>query len=372
MERPLEAYLRQQMEKHGPMPFDRFMEAALYHPDWGYYESEMTVIGRKGDFQTSVSVGSFFGELLARKFLSWRKDSTPCQWMECGAHHGQLAEDILHFLKKETALNTSDIHYLIFEPSEKREAIQKERLKQFDGKVVWLRTWEDVRNRFEKGIIFSNELIDAFPVKRFVWNKEEACWHESAVAASKNGFDWTQLKLGRPLELPWLTRENQTSIEAILPDQYIIERAPAAETWWRHAASVLRDGHLVTLDYGFADLDKFSPHRANGTLRTYDRHRLGDDVLSDIGKKDLTAHVDFPGLQQIGKDEGLETASLVTQEKFMHGCLEEALAQGLTPSPDQIRQFQTLMHPEHFGRAFKVLVQKRPSKLKSTGLTGGQ
>lgn len=359
MQRPLEAYLRQQIGKDGPMPFDRFMDAALYHPDWGYYESKKNIIGRKGDFQTSVSVGPFFGELLARRFLSWRHSDGPCQWMECGAHHGQLAEDILEFLSKESGLDASSIQYLIFEPSEKREAIQRERLKPFADRVAWVRTWADVRKHFKKGVIFSNELIDAFPVKRYVWSKPNACWLECWVTTSSDGFTWTQVKPDTQPELSWLSREDQANIERILPDQYVIERAPSADTWWRQAAGALSEGYLVTLDYGFTDLDKFSAHRTQGTLRTYDRHKLGDDVLSDMGKKDLTAHVDFPSLQQIGEAEGLETASLISQEKFMHGCLEKALSQGLNPSPDQIRQFQTLMHPEHFGRAFKVLIQKR-------------
>lgn len=369
MERPLEAYLRQHMEKHGPMPFDRFMEAALYHPDWGYYESVKTVIGRKGDFQTSVSVGSLFGELLARTFLSWQEREEPCQWMECGAHHGQLAEDILGFLDKENILNTTGIQYFIFEPSSKRDAIQQKRLNKFKGKVTWLRTWEEVKDQFEKGVIFSNELMDAFPVKRFAWNKQEACWKECTVVASGNSFDWTQIKLDTTLKLPWLTAEDQTKIESLLPDQYIIECAPAADAWWRQAASVLREGHLITLDYGFTDLEKFSPRRTKGTLRTYDRHRLGEDVLIDVGEKDLTAHVDFTSLQKIGEGEGLETVSMISQEKFMHGCLERMLTKGVNPSPDQIRQFQTLMHPEHFGRAFKVLIQRRPPNSNLTGLT---
>ena len=360
MQRPLEAYLRQQIEKDGPMPFDRFMEAALYHPDWGYYESKKTVIGRKGDFQTSVSVGPFFGELLARRFLSWQQSDEPRQWMECGAHHGQLAEDILQFLTRESGTNSSSIQYLIFEPSAKRESIQRERLKKFGNKVTWLRTWKDVRKHDKKGVIFSNELVDAFPVKRYAWNKPDACWLECAVTVSADGFAWTQVEPDTPPELSWLNHEDQTNIERILPDQYVIELAPSADAWWRLAAGALREGYLVTLDYGFTDLDKFSAHRTQGTLRTYDRHKLGDDVLTDVGRKDLTAHVDFPSLRQIGEDEGLETVSLISQEKFMHGCLEQALAQGLNPSPDQIRQFQTLMHPEHFGRAFKVLIQKRP------------
>lgn len=368
MQHPLEAYLHDQIEMHGPMPFDRFMEAALYHPEWGYYETETTVIGREGDFQTSVSTGPFFGELLARRFMSWLENGKPCQWMECGAHHGQLAQDILEFLSEQQAPNNLDIEYLIFEPSEKRETIQRERLKQFGNRVKWLRNWEGVEKQFTNGVIFSNELIDAFPVKRFIWNQGETCWQELAVTTTKGGFTWTQLPLKSPMEIPWLSSMDRSKLEQILPDQYVIELAPTADDWWKQAAQALKKGYLITLDYGFTEMDKFSPHRTEGTLRTYDRHRLGEDVLADIGRKDMTAHVDFPSLQMIGEKEGLQTESMITQEKFMHGCLEIALEQGLQPLPDQIRQFQTLMHPEHFGRAFKVLIQKRSNHQGSAGL----
>src|SRR5664279_823466 len=49
----------------GILPFRRFMELALYHPEEGYYASGRARIGKGGDFFTSVSVGRIYGHLLA-------------------------------------------------------------------------------------------------------------------------------------------------------------------------------------------------------------------------------------------------------------------------------------------------------------------
>ena len=55
--------------------FARFMELALYCPNSGYYEREEDIIGGRGDYYTSVSVGSLFGELLAFQFAEWLQES---------------------------------------------------------------------------------------------------------------------------------------------------------------------------------------------------------------------------------------------------------------------------------------------------------
>ena len=68
---PLMELIRREIAARGAIPFARFMELALYAPGLGYYERAEPVIGRRGDFYTSVSVGSLFGELLAFQFAGW-------------------------------------------------------------------------------------------------------------------------------------------------------------------------------------------------------------------------------------------------------------------------------------------------------------
>src|SRR5260370_42257479 len=102
MKMPAE-HIREEIRKSGSISFARFMELALYCPETGYYEKKKDNVGRQGDFITSVSVGSLFGELLAFQFAGWldelktRDQKLPI--IEAGAHDAKLAADILNWLQ---------------------------------------------------------------------------------------------------------------------------------------------------------------------------------------------------------------------------------------------------------------------------------
>ncbi len=146
----------------------------------------------------------------------------------------------------------------------------------------------------------------------------------------------------------------------VLPDDYTVEISPAAENWWREAAGVLENGKLLTMDYGFSADELFSPARTNGTLRAYFRHHLADDILANAGGQDLTAHVNFSAIQKTGEDAGLKTELFGSQAKFLAQILEKIWeGKSIEWNAGRTRQFQTLTHPEHLGRAFRVLVQSR-------------
>jgi SAM-dependent MidA family methyltransferase len=119
---------------------------------------------------------------------------------------------------------------------------------------------------------------------------------------------------------------------------------------------------LLTLDYGLQAEDFFLPDRHGGTLRAYRHHRQVNDVLADPGEQDITAHVNFTTLQVAGESAGLSTDAFVSQEEFLLGIAKEISAtQNLFGEwkAARARQLQTLTHPEHLGRRFRVLVQSR-------------
>src|SRR5688572_20753743 len=94
----LERAIAREIHAQGAIPFSRFMQLALYHPAYGYYQK--AVIGKAGDFYTNVSIGSLFGELLAFQFGHWLAGvPPPWHWLEAGAHDGRLACDILEALQ---------------------------------------------------------------------------------------------------------------------------------------------------------------------------------------------------------------------------------------------------------------------------------
>ena len=125
---------------------------------------------------------------------------------------------------------------------------------------------------------------------------------------------------------------------------------------------MLAKGKLMTLDYGYSADEMLSPARMTGTLRAYHRHRVTDDLLALPGEQDLTAHVNFTAIQAAGEAAGLRTEQFCTQPQFLTRILQQAVTKNcfLPMDAKQVRQFQTLTHPEHLGRAFRVLVQGVP------------
>jgi SAM-dependent MidA family methyltransferase len=125
---------------------------------------------------------------------------------------------------------------------------------------------------------------------------------------------------------------------------------------------MLAQGKLLAIDYGFTTEEQFSPGRLNGTLRAYHRHRVSDDLLANAGEQDLTAHVNFSAIQKAGEEVGLRTESFAGQPQFLTRIVEKIFKNPAAVGEwgaRQTRQFQTLTHPEHLGRAFRVLVQAR-------------
>ena len=121
-------------------------------------------------------------------------------------------------------------------------------------------------------------------------------------------------------------------------------------------------GWLLTFDYGLTAEEFIRPERAQGTLRGYRDHRMSADLLACPGEQDLTAHVNFSALRTAGENVGLRTERFEPQANFLVRVAELAGREGsLFPawSPARLRQFQTLTHPEHLGRPFRVLAQTR-------------
>jgi len=367
--------IRAEIEAGGPISFARFMDLALYHPEFGYYQRRSPV-GRQGDYYTSVSAGGLFGELLAFAFAQWGAglDEGPLQIVESGAHDGRLARDIVEWFSRRQD-GSGQIEYWILEPSSARRAWQKETLGQCAAYVRWARDWDDLPACGVEGVIFANELLDAMPARRWAWDAAAMNWREWGVGRAGEGFVW--VPLDRPgatgqetgaTELPGLKEffPLDASLLAVLPDGFVVETCPAALTWWRNAAARLRRGWLLTFDYGLTFEELLSPSRSQGTLRAYHRHQVSNAVLHRPGEQDLTAHVNFSALRAAGQAAGLKTEHFESQGDFLIrvvGEIERQPGRFGAWTPGRRRQLKTLVHPEHLGRAFRVLAQSRQARI---------
>ena len=339
--------IRSEIAASGPMPFRRFMELALYHPRLGYYASGRARVGREGDFFTNVSVGPLFGRLLARQIVEmWEHIGSPRDFslIEQGAHEGRLAADVLSGLRELSADCHSATVYRIIEPFPVLAERQRESLEGFKGRVQWARSLREVE--IEAGIHLSNELPDAFPVHLVARIAGE--WRERMVVETAGGLAFDD----EPLTAVAL-REACAGIPGPLPDGYVTEVNLAVREWITDAARSIRRGFVLAVDYGFPREEYYSAGRTSGTLSAYSNHRREPDPLARPGELDLTAHVDFTSLIEGADAAGMRLVGFTDQHHFMVGLGAAHFADGANAG--ERRAFQTLMHPQFMGMAFKVI-----------------
>ncbi len=345
--------LRDRVRQEGPLGFPEFMREALYHPAHGYYGKPTGQIGRGGDFFTSVSVGPLFGKLLARRFLRWWQEAgSPAAWraIECGAHDGILAKDLLEAINGLNPAAWDGLEYVICEPLPALRAVQEQTLEAFGGHVRLVAHPGDLPPPRLPGIIFGNELLDALPFHVIEWR--ENCWQECRVTIQGDNFAWLRLPIIPGSELD----EATTSLGAEFPDGYRTEVRTNFKPFLTPLLASISHGLLIWPDYGFARPDYYHPDRRDGTLRTFSNHRASDDPLASPGEQDITAHVDFTAVALAAIDLGCTVAGFQSQGAWLTGIAREwLLEQERKPDAASLRQFQTLTHPAHLGRSFQVL-----------------
>ncbi len=363
--------IKQKIQENGGfILFEEYMNLCLYHNCFGYYEKNRDVTGKKGDYYTNVNVGSLFGYLLAfrfSEFLSNFKQQENIFLVEAGAHDGQLACDILNWMSKYSPELFGKIRYLIIEPSPKRYAWQQERLVIYKPKILWSASFDDAAktlsnsgNKCEAidGIIFSNELLDAFPVHRLFWDKAGKLWYETGVTYKDNELEF--IKIGLSESSNEFLKNIDSNIMEVIPDGFVFEVSTMAIKWWQDAAKFLNRGKIIAFDYGFTTMGILNPFFPSGTLRAYRKHSVTSNILESPGQQDLTADVNFSMIIKAGEDCGMTTEYFGSQEMFFNRTVEKLSRSGLPEwFTKNISQFKTLTHPEHLGRQMKVLVQSK-------------
>lgn len=337
--------IAREIDASGPISFARFMELALYDPGDGYYASGRVRIGKQGDFFTNVSVGAFFGRLLAGQFVEvWDRLGKPDDFtvVEQGAHDGTLAADVLEALQE---LLPGGFRYLIVEPTPFWRAEQEKTLGRFGDRVGWVADVSALP--VFRGVHFSNELVDALPFH--LLQSQGEGWKELMVVRSGDGFSFEAA--------------NTAAIPPALPERpegFLLEVRPAASAWLAAVADRLEAGMILVIDYGYTRENLWADHRTRGTFSCYSGHRRDDDVLSDPGAKDITSHVDFTQLAGDAAGFGLAVEGFADQHHYLVGASETYLRalEGAAPAGDSrkaLRNLQTLIHPESMGRQFHYL-----------------
>ncbi len=353
---PLEEKLRVRIRERGPIPFRDFMEAALYDPEHGYYMRRVA-IGPRGDYLTSPHVHPIFGELLAEKFRALFRHLDVTSWtlLEWGAGTGRLAADLLAAFEQRP--EARPVRYLIYEISPRLRDEQQQLLSHY-AHVTWVNERELESASFT-GILFSNELLDAFPVHRVL--REGRTWQELYVTLHGEAFAWTLGELTRPEIARYF---EEIGIE--LDDGQIADVAFDIVPWLERVAAILERGYVVTIDYGDTADRLYDRRRPQGTLRCFSRRHLLSDPLVRVGEQDITASVDFTLVAWAGRRVGLDVVEFTTQRELLLelGLLEQASA-WMEKAGDSVEALASRLALKHFllpsdlGEQFKVLIQKK-------------
>lgn len=372
-----------EIRSSGPITFARFMELALYHPEFGYYtraaEPQEPIgcnradqdrigpnrigpnrIGWAGDYYTSFDPHPLLALALARQIVQIDAQlgcPDPFTVVEMGPGKGLLAREILRACIEEGSPLATRLRYLLVERSPAMVAAQRENLASWLGtpRVSWLGALADLRDGDVTGAMLSNELVDAFPVHRIRMTEGKPA--ELYVAYADGRFVERTGPLSTPLLADYLQRLRESGVT--LADGYTTEINTQAVAWMKEVARVLGRGVAVTIDYGHAAQDLYGPDRKRGTLLCYSRHRAHEDPYTRVGQQDMTAHVDFTALAAAGEEAGLRVTGFTNQTSFLMGLGAEQMLAGLEPDSPELQSAIHLLRPDGMGRTFKILVQHK-------------
>jgi SAM-dependent MidA family methyltransferase len=326
----------------GWLPFDRFMALALYEPGLGYYANPSPKFGhlpqgRDGqgsDFVTAPELTPLFGQTLASQVAQALQATGTDEVWEFGAGSGALAAQLLDAL---AALGQLPRRYTIVDLSGSLRERQQATLAAHAERVHWVDALPDAL----QGVVLGNEVLDAMPVQLLV--RTGGVWHERGVALDAAGA------------LVWADRP--TALRPPLPIEddhdYLTEIHPQAEAFVRTLAERLQRGAAFFLDYGFPEGEYYHPQRHMGTLICHRAHRSDGDPLADLGKKDITAHVNFTGIALAAQEAGVDVIGYTSQGRFLlnSGLLDLARDAGARENA----MMQKLVNEHEMGELFKVL-----------------
>jgi len=353
--------IKERIKREGSISFRDFMDMALYYPELGYYTSPQEKIGGSGDFFTASELDRAFGELLGKQFVEifHKVDEEPFQIVEIGAGKGYLAHDILRYLKE----NYPDIYkksqYILIEKSPYHIKLQKELLKDF-GIVRWVQDIIDFEDESITGVIFSNELFDAFPVHLI--RKINGKIYEVFISVDEENNVKEILKEAGEDILRYLKELNID-----LPEGMQTEVNLDAKDYIQKIAKKTKKGYVITVDYGYPSAELYKHYRMKGTLLCYHKHRYSENYYQHVGMQDITSHVNFSALKYYGMVAGLDFTGFTDQAHFLTNLgLMDIFAQLQERSDleafERLNRLKTLVLPKGMGEKFKVLVQHKNIK----------
>ena len=308
------------------MPFDDFVEWALYDEDIGYYRQSKLRVGKSknADFYTSTSIKSFvWGKLLIEACckLLGKNDPRDFVFVEIAAEPGSNSLD-------------QNLHPF--------KAIKTIRL----GEVIQIP---------DNAIVFSNEWLDAQPFKRFRFDPASQQWSEIGVKLEERVF--TEETLSDSKKNIEITKQFPKNYNT----PYTIDWPTGAESALKNLLKANWRGLFLTFDYGL-NFDRICSDFPEGTARTYANHRCRNEIVANPGQEDITCHLCWDALRKILSDNQFTNVNLKNQESFFMNNGSEAIRsviENQKANDEYLGSIKELIHPQHLGQKFQVLYGQR-------------
>ncbi len=308
---------RAQLKDRPAMPFDEFVDLALYHPSLGYYTRAKERVGKNqgADFYTSSSTGTLWGQMIVNA----------CQ----------------------TILKAQDLRkYTLVEIGAEPNCSVFSEIKHPFRRTITYRLGDFIEIP-ENAIVFSNEWLDAQPFKRFKFNANKSKWYEIGVSIHEGKLIESSL----PLKLDHLFPKRSIAGYTIdWPTGSIISIENILSQSW--------SGLFLTFDYGLSKQVLFN-ERPEGTARSYFRHQMRNELLKCPGEQDLTCHLCWDELVDCLEEKNFRKPKLQSQESFFMHHSQEKIKSVLENTNDALnlkkQKLKELIHPQHLGNKFQAL-----------------
>ena len=352
----------------GAVGFDQYMELALYHEDLGYYCGGSQKFGVDGDFITAPEISTIFSRCLASQCIQILDDLKESSIFEIGAGDGVMAKDLLLEMKKRDSLPKK---YFILEVSAELRKRQKKLLKrsipQYISNIIWL---NKMPKKKIKGIILANEVLDALPVVRF--KKKSQSFKEMQVACISDKFIWVENSANSELTDVLIKLEEELPTQ--FPENYISEININLKLWLDSIQSVIEEGVLLFIDYGYSASEYYHPEKSDGNLACHFRHHLHNDPFFYPGLQDITSSVNFTAIAQHAEKLGLDVSGYCNQTYFLFGCgLEDLVCDvdslDIKSQTILAQQLRMLTMPDEMGERFKVMALTKKYNKKLLGFS---
>jgi SAM-dependent MidA family methyltransferase len=330
--------LVERIRREGPIPFDEFVETALYG-EGGFFDLGRGA-GRAGrDFVTSPEVGQLYGALVARAADGWWEDlgrPDPFLVIDAGAGRGRLAADVLAsspacapalrlvLVERSSVLRDAQRELLQLEPVE--DALGPATRAHDDDDVVHVpvkgmgpiaSALEDLPAVSSTGVVLANELFDNLPFR--VVERTHGGWLELRVGFERNEF----VEMLVPA-VPELAAEAELVASGAGPPGARLPVPTGVRAWLHACTATLRRGLLVVVDYA-ATAAELVERGQEGWLRTYREHERGASPLEAPGQQDVTIDLPLEYLVHVAGRAGFALERECTQAEWLRELGIDAL-----------------------------------------------